>query len=162
MSLSVVLNVKWNVLFLSTALIFGQTNLLRAEDLSSETIRTATIKEMHGTVEIRHAGEASWQPAAKNMVLNKGASLRTGIASSVDLVITGGEGSEVRVVENTEFTFEQLDFDHSKGITKTLLDLTIGKVLISSDDLTPGTDYNVQTPTSLVGIRGTMFEVEVS
>lgn len=65
-------------------------------------------------------------------------------------------------MENTEVTFDQMYFDNATELSDTLLNLTIGKILVTSEDLTPGSDYNVQTPTSLVGIRGTMFEVEVS
>ena len=127
-----------------------------------KTVRLARIDEKHGVVEFKRAEEVNWNVVEKGMLLYQGDRVRTGVQSSVDFRLEGGETSEVRLTENTEVAFDHLFFDESEQASDTLLDLSVGKILITSEDLSEGSDYNVRTPTSLVGIRGTAFEVEVS
>ena len=52
--------------------------------------------------------------------------------------------------------------DEEGRVQTTLLDLAIGKILISAEKLdTPDSKFEVKTPTSVVGVRGTAFSVEV-
>ena len=52
--------------------------------------------------------------------------------------------------------------DLNKGTSQTLLDLAVGKILIRVDKLhKKGDKFEIKTPTSIVGVRGTVFGVEV-
>ena len=49
-----------------------------------------------------------------------------------------------------------------EGTQKTLLDLAIGKILIRAKKLHSEEEkFEVKTPTTIVGVRGTTFAVEV-
>ena len=64
--------------------------------------------------------------------------------------------------EKSLVSFASLVKDSSSGMKKTLLDLSIGQVLIKAEKLdTPDSKFEVKTPTSVVGVRGTKFSVKV-
>jgi hypothetical protein len=52
--------------------------------------------------------------------------------------------------------------DKDKETQRTLLDLSIGEILIQVDKLqAEKSSFEVKTPTSMVGVRGTTFSVKV-
>ena len=52
--------------------------------------------------------------------------------------------------------------DAADKIDNTLLVVGIGSVLVKADKLVGASKFEVKTPTSIIGIRGTIFEVYVS
>ena len=156
--------IRWIIYMLMTVLagvVFPLRTSL-ANNTENLIVRSATITNTHGSVQVMKVNTSNWIPAEKGMLLYEGDRIKTSTQSSADLNIQGGETSEVRLVENTDMTFERMIFDNTSALSDTLLNLAIGKILVTSENLSEGSKYNVQTPTSLVGIRGTMFEVEVS
>ena len=68
----------------------------------------------------------------------------------------------VDVSEKSQLSLATLVKDTTSGLKKTLLDLAIGQVLIKAEKLdTPDSKFEVKTPTSVVGVRGTKFSVRV-
>ena len=73
-----------------------------------------------------------------------------------------GKSAEVEIQANSQLLISELVMDASKGTEKTLLDLSVGKILIKAEELhDKDSKFEVQTPTSIVGVRGTTFAVEV-
>ena len=69
----------------------------------------------------------------------------------------------VEMSPNSELTFAELVKDDATGTQKTLLDLAIGQILIKAAKLnTAESKFEVKTPTSVVGVRGTKFAVRVA
>jgi hypothetical protein len=63
---------------------------------------------------------------------------------------------------DTQFTFKAFRHDEATKIDNTLLDLEVGSVLVEAEKLVGASRFEVKTPTSVVGIRGTKFEVNVA
>lgn len=138
--------------------IISLTSLLYAEDVK----RTAKIIDLEGDVMIKPLGK-SWIPAEIGALLSEGDMIRTRENSTVLLNVNGhGQTATVDVREGSEMMFSQLIGDKEKGTQKTLLELELGKILIKAQKLdSEGERFEIETPTTIVGVRGTTFTVEV-
>ncbi len=130
---------------------------------TEEVKRSAKVVDYEGQVEARLMGERKWAPAESEMVLTEGDILRTRRDSWALLNLDGdGETATVTVQENSQLLISKLTRDEAEGSQETLLDLGLGKVLIEAEKLhSEKSKFEVKTPTSVVGVRGTTFAVEV-
>lgn len=125
--------------------------------------RTAAIMSIDGSAQVKSAGQVIFVPAAVGMVLNEGDTIKTAAKSWVLLNVDGkGQTATVEVKENSQMLLAELLVDQKAGTSKTLLDLAMGEVLIKAQKV-HGTEskFEVKTPTSIVGVRGTTFNVKV-
>ena len=67
----------------------------------------------------------------------------------------------MRLKENTTLTLDILKENTATKKKVTVLDVSIGKILIQAEKLKDGSRFEVKTPTSVVGVRGTKFSVKV-
>jgi len=131
--------------------------------LAEEAKRTAVITDLEGDVEVKTPEGEGWSPASTGMVLNEKDFIRTNADSWVSLNLNGsGETAALELNENSQLMLLKLTKNEENGTQNTLLDLAIGKILIRAQKLhTKESSFEVKTPTSIVGVRGTVFEVEV-
>jgi len=136
---------------------------LASSAFTDEVKRTAKVMALEGRVEARMMGNRRWTPAEAEMILNEGDILRTRRNSWALLNLDGeGETATVTVQENSQLLISKLARDEKEGTQETLLDLGLGKVLIEAEKLhSEKSKFEVKTPTSVVGVRGTTFAVEV-
>ena len=121
----------------------------------------ATILDIAGEAKFMKKGDADWKMLEKGMVLSEGDRLKTAPNSQVILNFAGSaKTAEVVVRPESEFAFDT--FRHEDKTDKTLLDVQIGSVLVKAEKLIGDSKFEVKTPTSIVGIRGTTFEVQVA
>ncbi|MBI4464780.1 MAG: FecR domain-containing protein [Acidobacteria bacterium] len=114
---------------------------------------TAVLAQLSGQVSAERAGEL-W-------VLTAGQTLQAG-----EVVVTGPDGyavlelpdqSKIEVFPNSRFAFRTNRFNW-----RDLLDLYLGKVRLSIQRLThEDRSLRVTSPTAVISVRGTVFEVEV-
>lgn len=128
---------------------------------AAETKRIAVVKDLQGVVEV-NTGSA-WSTAKVGMILNEGDSIRTSANSKATLNLDkDAETGIVEVKENTKLKLAELIGDQQKATQSTLLDLAMGEVLIRARKLdSENSRFEVKTPTSIVGVRGTVFSVAV-
>ena len=124
--------------------------------------RNAAIIEVQGTVDIKTPSQ-DWSPAKAGMVLNEGDIIRTQKDSVAVVNMDGnGETATVEVKQNSQVKLAELIADKSAGTESTLLDLALGDVMIKARKLdSEKSKFEVKTPTSVVGVRGTTFSVSV-
>ena len=124
--------------------------------------RTAKIVSLEGTAEIKTAAQSSWVPASVGMILNQGDTIKTSPKSWALLNVDGGKIATVEVKEGSEMLIAELMADPNVDTSKTLLDLAMGEVLIKAQKVRgENSKFEVKTPTSIVGVRGTTFNVKV-
>ena len=139
------------------ALICGLAGLSFAEVAK----RTATITDLKGKVEIR-TSSGSWEAAKVGMTLTEGDIIMTKVDSTATLNLSGTEEASVSMKPNSQMALAELVMDKKEGTQKTLLDLALGEVLIKTQKLhAKESKFEVKTPTSIVGVRGTAFSVAV-
>ncbi len=127
-------------------------------DISS----TAKVSSIIGEAKFSKKGQTDWQILEKDMTLAEGDSIRTAPNSIVTLELYGSTKTADLVVKpESEFTLQTFSHDAGKKIENTLLSIQAGSVLVKAQKLVGGSSFQVKTPTSIVGIRGTTFEVQV-
>jgi hypothetical protein len=131
--------------------------------LAAEGRRTAKIISIDGKAEVRMAGQVNWLPASVDMVLSEGDVLKTLSNSFALLNVDGiGQTATVEVKENSQLLLSELMVNPENGTHKTLLDLAAGEILIKAQKVKgEESKFEVKTPTSIVGVRGTTFAVKV-
>ncbi|HNX91783.1 MAG TPA: FecR family protein [Candidatus Omnitrophota bacterium] len=124
--------------------------------------RSARVVEANGKVETKNSS-GKWISVNPEMVLNEGDFIRTDSSSEALIEIIGETGnSRVRVKPNSQMQLVQLVEDNDSTTQNTMLDLALGELLIDVDKLdSQKSKFEVKTPTSLVGVRGTTFKVTV-
>ena len=129
---------------------------------SEEVKRTAIVTGVRGEVMAKDPGPGSWLPARVGRVLNEGSFVKTGAGSIVILGVDDSKTAVIDVSEKSIVSFDSLTKDSATGMKKTLLGLPVGQILIKAQRLdTPDSKFEVKTPTSVVGVRGTKFSVKV-
>ncbi|MCX5678069.1 MAG: FecR domain-containing protein [Candidatus Omnitrophica bacterium] len=124
--------------------------------------RSAKITSLNGTAEIKPIGQAVWSPASAGMVMNEGDTLKTAPGSWALVDIDNGKVAMVEVKEGSQMSLAELTADPQTDTSQTLLDLAMGEVLIKAQKIHgENSRFEVKTPTSIVGVRGTTFNVKV-
>lgn len=129
---------------------------------AQESERIATIIECEGKVEVK-TPQSGWIPAQVGMALHQGEVIQTKQDSRALLNLNGmAETAIVEVKQNSQLQLAELMENKLEATQKTLLDLAIGEILIKAKELhSEKSSFEVKTPTSIVGVRGTAFSVTV-
>ncbi len=123
----------------------------------------ATVVQMDGDAQALKAGTSDWIALSQDMVLSEGDTLKTGNDTELILELAGeAKTAQLTVRPNTEMSFETFYHEAGKESEQTLLDVSVGGILIQAEKLRGESKFEVKTPTSIAGIRGTIFEVQVS
>lgn len=127
------------------------------------TKRSATIIELEGTARVKATLEEDWMPAEIGMTLTEGGVIKTSADSMVVIYLEGvSETADVEIKEDSELVLAELFEDREDQTQTTLLDLTLGEILVTSQKLrSEKSKFQVKTPTSIVGVRGTTLAVSV-
>ena len=128
-----------------------------------EEKRTAKIISLDGNAQVKRTGQVSWEPAEVGMTLAEGDIIKTKNGSWALVNVDGkGQVATIEVKENSQLLFSELLVDQAKRTEKTLLDLAVGEILIKAQKVHgEESKFEVKTPTSIVGVRGTTFAVKV-
>ncbi len=114
----------------------------------SGTTLAATVENAEGSVFV--VSDAQTRPLASGEQLKKGERVRT--AKDSNAVLRLGDGSTVEMRERSEFSVTE----NMRGVT---VRLDRGDVIVEAEKQHNGRLY-VQTPDSLVSVKGTIFVVE--
>lgn len=125
--------------------------------------KQVTIVDLKGNVEVMQAGSSSWVRAENFMKLGTGDTVKTEGDSYADLKFNGlGEAALVRVEANSSMKIDAYVSSRFMQNRKITLDLAMGDILVKANKLKEESQFQVRTPTSIVGVRGTGFKVHVS
>ncbi len=124
--------------------------------------RVAVIKELKGTVKVKKAGGAKEFTAFAKMSLNEGDVLSVGSGGSAMLQFANGtsEDDKMTVSANTRLSFSKLS---SKKGTTTKVSMWSGNAWVDVKSIASVNDeFTLETPTAVMGVRGTHFFVNVN
>ncbi len=117
---------------------------------------SAKVTELSGVVKVKRAGSTKEFDAFVNMTIGVGDKIRTGTSGSVTLVVD--DENEVTAGKNTSFTFTDL----SKVGSEPSSAYTVHYGSVANDVNKKGfakSSYKVNTTNTVMGVRGTVFEV---
>lgn len=144
---------KTNAIFLSLAVLIAFCATAQAQD------RAVLVKEIHGEVFHQKAGEGGWLPSELETMLDESDIVKTSSGATAKLLFSGETNTTVDVRPDTVLelaTVGKKDMDD-----ETQLEVFLGSVLVKAEKLQGASKFEVRTPNSIVGIRGTEFEVTV-
>src|SRR3989339_1706673 len=143
--------VKFCMILMFTAFLLCLFAKVYSENYSGE------LGEVKGKVEILKNGEKDWIPAVEQMPLQLKDRIKTYNKSTCNLEID--DGSIINVGDNTDMLVESLEVTKEKHESK--FSLFFGKLVANISKMRQ-TKMNVNTPTSVLAVRGTEFAVEAS
>jgi hypothetical protein len=115
------------------------------------------ITEITKDVAVQLGVDLRWGPAKKGMALEEGAKVATGPDGAVEIVFE--DGSVLRAESDAAFSIEKAKQEESS--IELLFSLVCGRIL---NNVLTSTDtkikYQMKTPVSVMGVRGTIFVVE--
>lgn len=124
---------------------------------AAATSRVAVIKSLKGTVQVKKAGGSKQFKAFAKMSLNEGDVLSTGDGSSAELQFSNGTSSDdqISVSEKTTLSFSKLS---DRSGTRTKVSMFNGSVWVDVKSIaTKNDEFTLETPTAIMGVRGTHF-----
>lgn len=147
---------SWIMIF---ALIFSMISTAFANPVQAKSARSAVVVEVTGDVTYTKSGGSRSNDVYTDLKLNQGDSISTGSSSSVVLRIVDRD-DELTIGENSEVYIADLleSGNGKKSKVKSWAGSMWAKVksLVSSDD-----EFEVDTPTAVMGVRGTHFLTNV-
>ncbi|KQX47021.1 MULTISPECIES: FecR domain-containing protein [unclassified Paenibacillus] len=146
-------------LFLSFCLVFSLVSAVLIKPVDAKTVRVAVIASLSGDVTIKKGGGSKSYDAYESMSLNQGDTVYTGASSSVTLNLSNGD-ADVTLGENAEINVS--DLNTANGNKKSKLKVWAGSMWVKVKSLAGSDDeFEVETPTAVMGVRGTQFFVTV-
>ena len=143
-------------------IVLGLFVLFSSSSLFAEVGRIAEIGNIQGAVWFRKGGTTDWKGAEKGMILLESDEIKTGEGAKAEIFLdAGGETGKLNLSPGTQMRIETMKKDPATEDKTTLLDLAVGKVMIKAEKLKGNSSFQVKTPTSICGVRGTLFEVTV-
>lgn len=131
--------------------------LEKRERAPEGVVNKAIVDEVVGEVLVQKEGVEKWIKAEKGMVLELGDVVKTGIASYIYLRV--GRFGRITIRENSELALKELSYLPERDMENIILNLAMGEVIIDSRDMKGRLE--VQTPTTLAAVRGTIYSVKI-
>ncbi len=127
---------------------------------SAEQIRQATLANFAGEVLVKQDG-GEWKPATPGITMKINDEIKTSSGASAEVLLDNGNTGSVKIREKSHFKIDTMNVDPTTGDKVTYLNLALGRILIQVQKLQGDSKFEVRTPTSTTGVRGTVFEVSV-
>ncbi len=139
------------LLFIGLFMLFISTLFAK-----SENIFYGKINFLIGDVTIKKASGQTFK-AKLNTKIYVGDKILTGNNGTAQVII--GKNIKIRIAKNSEFELkkEQITKANTK---KTIFGLTFGKIWVNILKLKKGNNVEVDTPTAVIGVRGTIFVIK--
>ncbi len=143
-------------LFFAAMAVFAAINALFALQPGSPSI--AFVNDFHGESTIKQGAGASWSGVYQNMPVYEGDELMTSTGSYVEIVFD--DATIIRLDQNSTLKVAQLQRDNLTGISKTVFNLTIGKLLAVVNKLTnPQSSFEIHTKMAIAAVKGTSLDI---
>ncbi|WP_217266742.1 FecR domain-containing protein [Paenibacillus tianmuensis] len=138
----------------------GTTSIALASPANAKSARSAAVIEVTGDVTYKKSGGSRSYAAYQDLNLNQGDSIVTGPSSSVVLRVVDHEG-EITIGANSEVYISELV--EKNGGKKTKVKSWAGSLWAKIKSLVGSKDeFEVETPTAVMGVRGTNFMTSVN
>lgn len=136
-------------------LMFSLLSTVSIHTATAKSARIALVEKVNGNVTVKKAGGSKAFKAYAAMTLNQGDHLTTDEGSSVILKIVDHD-DEVTIGANSSVYLSKLSGD--KNSKKTGMKMWAGSMWVKAKSLVNSEDeFEVETPTATMGVRGTQF-----
>ncbi len=128
--------------------------------INAQIQNTARVGFVVGRVQVQSYQEAEWKRVRYNMVIKKGDRLQTFLNARVELKMP--DGSVIKVNENSIFDVTEIKISKSDQTDEMSFTLFAGNIWAKFKKLVNSRQSRkIESPSAVVAIRGTEFEMEV-
>ena len=117
-------------------------------------LQAAEIIYLEGAVQVQSGSDSAWKTAEKGMKVNIGDSIRTARHSLADIALDDEKKNTIRIDPKTLVVLNS-----ATAGTIDRLDLSHGKVTSKLENLKAGLSFEVNTPSTVAGVRGSSYSV---
>lgn len=122
--------------------------------------RLAKATKVSGLVEVRRSGKGEWKALGNGGLIKTGDVVRSDKSGTAEF--RWADGTRWKIMPLTEIKVKKSTYNMVKKADQSQLQLTTGKVFIRIiKSLQPTSRFEVETPTAVAAVRGTIFSVEV-
>jgi hypothetical protein len=118
------------------------------------------IVSLTGTVRLYKKGARDWRKPKLNETVSEGDKLQTEEQATLKICLSNG--NTITLQPFTEMVFDTLRYDSATGNYENTLAVTKGRLSAVVERTTKQLTFQVKTPTSVCGVRGTFVEVVVT
>jgi hypothetical protein len=123
--------------------------------------RIAKADKVTGLVEVRRSGKGEWKTLSSGGLIKTGDVVRSGKDGLAEF--KWADGTRWKIMPATEIKVKKSIYNVVKKSDQSQLELSTGKVFIRIiKALGPSSKFEVETPTAVAAVRGTIFSVEVT
>lgn len=119
----------------------------------------AIVDEVGGEVLVLKKGKGNWIQAEKGMELGIEDVIKTGVASYIYLRV--GKFGRITIKENSELSLKEISYLPVTDRENIILNLARGETIIDATDIKKNSRFEIQTPTTLAAVRGTIYSVKI-
>jgi hypothetical protein len=122
--------------------------------------RIAKADYVSGLVEVQRSGKGGWKTLGKGGLIKTGDVVRSSENGLAEF--RWADGTRWKIMPSTEIKVKKSVYNMVKKADQSQLELSTGKVFIRIiKALGPSSKFEVETPTAVAAVRGTIFSVEV-
>jgi hypothetical protein len=121
------------------------------------TQMNAVIVLLSGDVRFYKKGAGDWREAKINETLSEGDKIQTGDDGMAEIRLSNG--NVIMLQRNAELGFATLRYDQASGNYQNTFEMTKGKLSAVVENINKQCTFQVKTPASVCGVRGTFLEV---
>ncbi len=122
--------------------------------------RIAVTEEVAGDVVVQRSGKGEFQHVTKKTLIKNNDVLRAGDDGMAEFKWL--DGTRLKMTPNTQLTIKKMTSNTLKKGDRSEFKLTSGKVFVRiMKSLTPTSKFEIETPTAVAAVRGTIFSVSV-
>jgi len=136
----------------------SDTNIPPRSKVEGGTIKGVIVK-LSGDVRITKKGEASPHLAGINEILGEGDKVETGADGAIEIRFDNGNAMSLKPQSNV--TIVTLVFNPQTGEYENLFESTAGRIKARIENLKGKSKFEVKTPTSICGARGTIMYMNI-
>ncbi|WP_240419029.1 FecR family protein [Paenibacillus periandrae] len=147
-------------LFVAFSMIFSLLSVVISEPIQAKSTRTAIIVKVKGNVTVKKSGGSKSYTAYGDMTLNQGDVIFTGASSSA-VVRIADHDDEITIGDNAEVSVTDLASEGNGKQSK--VSSWAGSMWVKVKSLVGAEDeFEVETPTATMGVKGTQFYTGVN
>ncbi|MCM8774860.1 MAG: FecR domain-containing protein [Candidatus Omnitrophica bacterium] len=138
----------------------GPTIRESVEVTKDREMTRAVVMKISGSVRVQPNHSKDWHLPNIKEVLYPGDKIETGENGSVEISLDNGHIIELR--PKTQMMIRILSRNPKTGEYKNLFESEFGRIRAKLRQITPGSSFEVQTPTAVCGVRGTIMYLIIS
>ncbi len=113
-----------------------------------------SLSNVKGEVLYKKSGDTAYQPAKAGVSLEMGDSVKTG-KGTCEIIFD--DKTQLSIAPRTEITINESLKDNAKNIRSTVLSMGLGKLKAHVTKVTPGSRFEILTPSAVAAVRGTVL-----